>query len=503
MFKYFIALFSVVACVKASRSDLLDLNYLEESTKVPCILGMIKKHITNVYQHGSLVTVNIPKKLDLLSQLLLTELNEMKDSKVTILINNPLGETQGEMIVPSKVKCYILLIESMGEFQKMIEMIKSQASWNPIAPFMVIFLGAQSDFTLTVQTKTVMQEFFDESVMDVYVISTRIDSHIVQCQTWYPYEGKRCGENVLKVRTVSECEFFGLDEEDPTNEEQEKETYDESENEEESEELFLLQYDFSNLGPKVPSDLNGCPITVRASVLEPFVVRGNNSLQAGFEVMMTKVISEQMNMQPIFTYSDPNLALKPLTSNNVTGFYADLVNHKVDIMIGGMFDNHINKEMLSSSITYVEDDFTWCVPKAKIAPIWISIFSIFHPQLWFLPYVSIFIMGLVLFGLVRYEKSLKDNFWWTLVTALTVSINSTGPPFITKIKASYTRFFMVALLLYGMNFSAAYQSNLVSIMTKPKLESQIDTVKEAIEQGFTFEGGENILGYIKGDDEVR
>jgi hypothetical protein len=51
---------------------------------------------------------------------------------------------------------------------------------------------------------------------------------------------------------------------------------------------------------------------------------------------------------------------------------------KTDLMVGGLSENPISRKLVSSSIPYYQDDITWCVSKAGLAPTWLNVFIIFN-----------------------------------------------------------------------------------------------------------------------------
>lgn len=50
-------------------------------------------------------------------------------------------------------------------------------------------------------------------------------------------------------------------------------------------------------------------------------------------------------------------------------------------MLGGLYENSISRKLVSSSIPYYQDDITWCVAKAGLAPTWLNVFIIFNSKL--------------------------------------------------------------------------------------------------------------------------
>jgi hypothetical protein len=56
------------------------------------------------------------------------------------------------------------------------------------------------------------------------------------------------------------------------------------------------------------------------------------------------------------------------------------IYRKADVMVGGLYENQISRKLLSSSIPYYQDDITWCVAKAGLAPKWMNVFVIFNSK---------------------------------------------------------------------------------------------------------------------------
>lgn len=481
------------------RSFLTDHAYTDETAKTPCIVSMVKKYIdAGEYQQGGLVVVSVPNELNIIGQRILHELNEDVDHKGTIFIGNvqAMKRSVTDFPVSTKAKSYILFTINANDVGQVLSTYKTHPSWNPTAPFIVLFMEQMTEFRLTVQTKSVMQELFEHSVVDVYVISARDKTSVIQSQTWYPYEGRNCGENVISVRTVNECEFFGNDKNNDTEVDDEKDSDDDED--EGDDELFLLQYDFSNLGPKLPFNMHGCPVIVAASALEPFIIDRKNTIE-GFEVVMTKVISKQMNLIPIFKIQDPNIANIHITENNITGLYADLVNNKVDIMIGGMWDNKISSKILSTSTGYVDDDLTWCVATARNAPTWMNVFAIFDIMTWIIAVALVLLTGIGLHLMLRFEKKSHENLIWCTLIAMAFSINVSAP---YRPSSRYIQIFLASYFLYSMHFSAAYQSFLVSVITRPRYKNQIKDQETAVDYEFKFTGGENVITYLYRNDST-
>lgn len=53
---------------------------------------------------------------------------------------------------------------------------------------------------------------------------------------------------------------------------------------------------------------------------------------------------------------------------------------KSDLMVGGLYENAISRKVVQSSTPYFQDDITWCVAKAGMAPTWLNVFIIFNSE---------------------------------------------------------------------------------------------------------------------------
>ena len=105
---------------------------------------------------------------------------------------------------------------------------------------------------------------------------------------------------------------------------------------------------------------------------------------------------------------------------------------------------------------------------------------------------------------VRLEKKkFKDTFFWSLLTMAAFSLGLSGH---YSPRKPAIRLYLSVMFLYGINFSASYQSFLILALTKQRYYSQVETVSQAMENDFSFVGGESskiffdnesILGSVK------
>lgn len=169
-------------------------------------------------------------------------------------------------------------------------------------------------------------------------------------------------------------------------------------------------------------------------------------------------------------------------------------------MIGGLDENPITRKNLSSSIPYYQDDLTWCVGKAELASLWLNVFAIFSLATWISAIALIFLIAYILYIFSQFEGIQSKNMSWSILIALSMCLNTPGQ---FHPKWLFLRLYFVAVFIYGMHFNAAYQSFLISVLTRPRFNPQVNTLTSAIRENFELLGGINILTHYTGNDEVR
>jgi hypothetical protein len=71
------------------------------------------------------------------------------------------------------------------------------------------------------------------------------------------------------------------------------------------------------------------------------------------------------------------------------------------VLVGGLYENKISRSLVWSSIPYYQDDITWCLSKAGLAPTWLNVFIIFNSKSFFVFFSSKYI----------YEKFFSSGFF--------------------------------------------------------------------------------------------
>lgn len=91
-------------------------------------------------------------------------------------------------------------------------------------------------------------------------------------------------------------------------------------------------------------------------------------------------------------------------------------------MIGGLYENAISKKILGSTASYYDDDFTWCVAKAKFADKWMNVFIVFDGYVWAAIFLISIVTAFLLKLIMRTENIVKENFSWYFLITFSLSI---------------------------------------------------------------------------------
>lgn len=116
-------------------------------------------------------------------------------------------------------------------------------------------------------------------------------------------------------------------------------------------------------------------------------------------------------------------------------------------MIGGLCENDISMKFLGSTVSYYDDDLTWCVAKAKLSDKYMNVFIVFDRYLWTIIFLIALGTAIILNLIMRYENIIKENFSWHFLITVSLSINNYVEFWPKGI--SY-RVLVIGLALYGI-----------------------------------------------------
>lgn len=155
---------------------------------------------------------------------------------------------------------------------------------------------------------------------------------------------------------------------------------------------------------------------------------------------------------------------------------------KIDLIIGGLYSPIDIKETISTTISYFQDDITWCVPVAKHKMNWESLYFLHDLNTWITSFSLDYLLGAVFFYMLRFDNIFKCYAWNVLLSL----IIGTGGSVNYQPKNTLTRIYYILIAIYGLEYNILLNSFMISILTKPLQIWQIDNINDAIINNFEF-----------------
>lgn len=170
------------------------------------------------------------------------------------------------------------------------------------------------------------------------------------------------------------------------------------------------------------------------------------------------------------------------------------LSRQIDVLFGGLAKYTHDSEHFNSSIAYFDDDYTWCVQRAKILPLFISFMRIADPATWLLIVGSGYVNGIVLYFFVKFDTKTKhhklDLHHITYLISLPswIGVSQRFHP-----KYWPLRLYYFSTLLFGIVFFAVALSKYSTFSRMKIRKQQIQTVTEIIDMDFRLFGTDEIL----------
>ncbi|XP_065073023.1 uncharacterized protein Ir87a [Ochlerotatus camptorhynchus] len=483
---------------------------------VPCVKRLCEKYFKSERaMKGSLAIINIKPDTSIFQLNILKSFNEDPRHEMGVMVKDGRKKHWNASHVTEKAKNYLLMVSDSSELDPPINQLRRLPTWNPLAQVVVLFTSEMTPLLSEVEVRNALQKMFENSVLNVNVMVQRYYTSILEVWTWFPYENGGCADNIANIRLIDQCEYAEIPVEKL--EQAEDSGFIDSDvdflNEtfvndtavevplipQETVWIFREKHFFSDYGPKIPKDYNYCPLKISTPIWEPFVVGNETFVEKGLEVLMIEAITARMKLTPVYTIIEPERTTARITADNITGFYADLIKRRTDVMVGGLYENPISRKLLSSTIPYHQDDLTWCVPTARHAPKWLNVFIIFNLWTWLIAIVIIFFAATIIYCFNHVEHGYPENYSWMALQSLAFSLSVYAHYWPKRFSV---RLFLAGYMFYGIHWSAAYHSFLISVLTQPRFETQISTVEAAIENDFRFAGAENTLVFFDKPDTI-
>ncbi|EDV92959.1 uncharacterized protein LOC6564310 [Drosophila grimshawi] len=194
------------------------------------------------------------------------------------------------------------------------------------------------------------------------------------------------------------------------------------------------------------------------------------STLTGIEYQLTQTIAQRLHVSIDFTTK----------SSNVFHLFQQLIEGKIEMIVGGIDEDPKISQFVSSSTPYHQDELTWCVAKAKRQHSLFNFLASFDAVAWLLLLLTIVVnsLGVVMvqhisgFKLksVRNYLSICIRMLGILVTQA-INVNAQAMP-------NALRLLLLMAFILAFFFSNTYQSVLISTLTTPTTQAQISELEE-------------------------
>ncbi|GAB0100425.1 ionotropic receptor 87a [Sergentomyia squamirostris] len=459
----------------------------------PCILKLCEKYFHSKKKtQGSLAIVNLTPDASSFQKHVLSSLNENERHELAVMVKDARKKHWNASHVTEKAKNYFMILKDSSELGRTIKQLHALPTWNPLAQVVVYITEEMITTELETQTRNILDELLKCGVYNVNIMSKRYNTSVIQVNTWFPYEGVNCGDKIIDLRLIEECEYFPDESFDQANDSEE------TDNSPMNRKSGFLMKSFHSDWRKIPDTYNGCPLRVSSGHWLPYTVYSRDKgFIKGTEVFMVETMSERMNMKPMYTLMNLTKMNYFGSKNNAIDFYSDILEGISNIMIGGLSENAISRKLLSSSIPYFQDDITFCVGKAPLAPNWMNVFAIFTIWIWLLTITLLYISAYLLRALSLTDKAETGNMVWALLQSLALTLSTYAQ---YNPRRFFIRLYLICFMIYGLHFNTAYHSFLITVLTRPRYQIQVSSLPMAVADEYHFSGSENSLNYFNKDD---
>lgn len=377
-----------------------------------------------------------------------------------------------EVAFADKAHYYVLIVDSFDRFFRKINLLTLLRSWNPRA--YVIVLCSQvftTQSSLRTFAEKVLTHLWSYYVLHgVILLQDAEEKTKFQVFIWNPFDPpRRCGNS--SDDTDNTVEFYGLCADGH------------------------LAYTKQLFRKKLPTDMKGCALNVWSTVMPPFVYPIDDN-STGIEHVLLNTIGEFFNFEFIHNITTMLRGEKDQQNQTWDGLMGKLINREADIVVGGIYpDNEVHDDF-DSSISYLQDSYTWVVPRAKEMPKWRALTIIFDPHMWLATFIIYFLcMGM---WYILGNLSMESQYQTTLVhCALNILYMNIGGSAYSRPRFQTLRVLFVFFNLYSVILITAYQTKLITVLTESSYETQLDSVEELLESGLQFGGFGELKGFFE------
>lgn len=239
---------------------------------------------------------------------------------------------------------------------------------------------------------------------------------------------------------------------------------------------------------KIPSDLFGCEVKLMPYIIPPYVTNldapRNDPALAGVEITIVNTIANRMNFTEKYTkssYVHWGYKFKDGTYNLM---FKALFNKEIDVIFGFTYGNSSYTFDFDPSFCHLTDKSVWFFPTALQMAQWKNLTSIFEGKLWLVIFLMFIINGLSwwIVGRKREADEEFNDVVLCMMSSLYVLLQgSVKPPKRSNLRIIFFMWLISCLLIF-----TAHQCQLISILTNPLYDKQMETLEDLLRSRFEF-----------------
>jgi hypothetical protein len=255
--------------------------------------------------------------------------------------------------------------------------------------------------------------------------------------------------------------------------------------------------------PKIPKDLQGCPLTVSTFEVPGFIMNRITSkadtksiiYEKGLEIQMVSELAKTTNSSIKYRVPPPDgghwgWEVGSGMWNGVTG---EIARGYSDIGISCLWNRcHLVKD-IECLRPHLVEKVRWYVPCATSYPRWMSLARVFKLSLWSAFVTAFIVVSVVMWKVVKITSSISTkaaqnqaydslpkcllNFWAIILEQSA----SNHPPDVAAIRAVF-----FGWVLYCWAVNTVYQAHLTSFLIDPGLQHQLSSEDEILTCGIEY-----------------
>ncbi|KAM3958849.1 uncharacterized protein ACR2FA_007097 [Aphomia sociella] len=469
-------LFALFIFVVISKNALTTTgNSVQIERTAECVLKLSAKYfVEKKALSGSIVIININSYASTTQVLLLKTIHS--GMKYSVMVKDSFYPHANASHFPEKAKNYMLILEEKSELVRNILQLNKLPTWNPLAKA-IVFYQLKDNEKMEETSIQFINELRNYKLFKSIIFIYSPDEDEVVSYTWNPYSETNCGGECDSVYILDRCKNNIIDE-------------------------------LETQKVMIPLDMKGCPLIVYAVISEPYVMppvrkfideNYNDAYQfeKGGEINLVRIISEFTNMSLVVRMSENKENWGNIYVNgSATGAYGILRNETADLIIGNIEVTRTIRKWFHPTVSYTQDEMTWCVPKAGRASTWNNLVIIFQWSTWVATFVSFIVMGLVFHYFYYRENNRKITKWPTNSLLMTLSmLLGWGSSF--EPRSGTFRILIFVWLLFSVNMGISYESFLRTFLMHPRFEKQISTEADLIQSEIPLGGREIYRSYFE------